>query len=245
MAYAEYSTDVLKIPGILAAKRAEHDAAERDVRAARVRIDALTTRYRAALEHAPHDPDWSKALDALVEVHYHALQAGKDAQRLLDRLTPDIQRLEIILQDPEFQHKLHETDRLRRDTQRTAREIAIESAEANAAWEATEESAQRALPAGTKLDSETEWELCTPLKPMEVHPGTWQMSNTNHGDRVWATKLGAPVYIIMESHAYHQGDENRKGRHFYVYGIYREGEGVFRVCETELRGLPPPQRRRY
>ena len=232
MAYAEYSTDITRIPKLLEDKSTEHEEADSIAGGLFNQMRALEPRYHAALA-AMHEVRGMHALNEVVEFHHGILQRYKRAQYHLELLARDILRLQHITLDPEFQRKLHDTVHL-------AREIPIEEAEAHDIWETTKESALAELPQHLKPrvpgdNYETDWDNCPPLKPLKIHPGIWATASVNRGGRTWATTFGTPVYILSQSHTRRPGYE---ARGFYVWGHWRDGEDICYIGEEGLRGLP-------
>ena len=120
----------------------------------------------------------------------------------------------------------------------TARTQQQELQEARERWPDAKDEALRKLPSYLLLREELPAEVCN-VHARTLFPGVWVLASADHSRDGADGTFGAaadrfvPVYVLLES--------NDAG-FFYVYGEWRNGQGVYRVQREELRARPNAQR---
>ena len=120
----------------------------------------------------------------------------------------------------------------------TAKTQQQELQEARERWDDAKDEAPRKLPRYLPLREELPAEVCN-VHARTLFPGVWVLASADHSRDGADGTFGAaadrfvPVYVLLES--------NDAG-FFYVYGEWRNGQGVYRVQREELRARPNAQR---
>jgi hypothetical protein len=232
--YSAYAGDITCVPGVLVSKWVARTQALAEKEGVWRDIVGLVPEYRAQIGRAERGD--ISGFNLLVVRHHEALARGKAAQRRLDGLEVDIRALEKVTTDPQFKEALRKADKANPP-------LFDEEAAAKRMWGPARAEAMQALPRGLRVGSGTDPGACSSLHPLQTEPGMWVMSPAHRSPRATASVVLYPTYILMESLVRGERDtvkDSARHRHFYVWSQSASDEGVHRVAEADLRGVPRP-----